>query len=581
MLHSFLKAGQAELLRDEKQVLADVQLALRDLPVPREQLATLRDATLQLDELFLLVAVGEFNAGKSALVNALLGERVLPEGVTPTTAQVTLVKWGPEKSSTIIAQDLAEVTYPLPLLQEINIVDTPGTNAVIRRHERLTNEFVPRSDLVLFVTSADRPMTESERQFLERIRDWGKKIVIALNKADILQAKQELDEVQAFVKRHAEDVLGLEPEIFPVSARLAQQANSETDPAKRKQLLEASGLGHLIHFIDTTLDDSAKIRLKLSNPVGVAQFIIQQAQSVANEQEHALKEDSETVHAVQTVVSGYESDLQNELTPRLSEIDNVLYRLQERGLDFFDSTMRLTNIFGLARGDQVRAQFERQVLDDVPAQIEQRVHGLIDWLVEKDLHEWQQVMAYLQRRRALAAEPVVTAATEPLDARRRALIDSVGKTAQNIVETYNRDAEAHDLAVNVEASVAQVALIEAGAVGLGAIITTAIASSALDITGLVAAGTVAIVGFFIIPYKRARAKEEFKTKISTLRGKLAESLTGQFQSEANSSLTRMKETVAPYTRFVRAEQERIDLAQQALASLHSRITTLKARAENI
>jgi len=69
---------------------------------------------------------------------------------------VTLVKWGEQIAEQVVDQDLALYTHPLPLLRELNIVDTPGTNAVIRRHERLTGEFVPRSDLVLFVTSADR-----------------------------------------------------------------------------------------------------------------------------------------------------------------------------------------------------------------------------------------------------------------------------------------------------------------------------------------------------------------------------------------------------------------------------------------
>ena len=42
-------------------------------------------------------------------------------------------------------------------------MDTPGTNAIIRHHEELSRGFVPRSDLVLFVTSTERPLTESER----------------------------------------------------------------------------------------------------------------------------------------------------------------------------------------------------------------------------------------------------------------------------------------------------------------------------------------------------------------------------------------------------------------------------------
>src|SRR5438067_1193880 len=98
-MRQVLSETQAQFLRDEKEALAEIQQALGRLDAPREALSTLQKAVLQLDELFLLVVVGEFNAGKSALLNVLLGagqERVLAEGVTPTTSRVTLVKWGPQ-----------------------------------------------------------------------------------------------------------------------------------------------------------------------------------------------------------------------------------------------------------------------------------------------------------------------------------------------------------------------------------------------------------------------------------------------------------------------------------------------------
>ncbi len=56
------------------------------------------------------------------------------------------------------------------LLRDVNVVDTPGTNVILERQQRLTEEYVPRADLVLFVMSADRPFTESEVDFLKYIR---------------------------------------------------------------------------------------------------------------------------------------------------------------------------------------------------------------------------------------------------------------------------------------------------------------------------------------------------------------------------------------------------------------------------
>jgi small GTP-binding protein len=541
----------------------------------------LQEAILQLDELFLMVVVGEFNAGKSALVNALLGERVLLEGATPTTSRVTLVKWGEQAAEQVVDENFSIYTHPLPLLKELNIVDTPGTNAVIRHHERLTDEFVPRSDLVLFTTSADHPMTESERQFLERILAWGKKVVFALNKADIIESEAALQEVRTFVIKHATTVLGDSPEFFPVSARLAQRALSEPDREQSARLRAASGLDDLDKFITATLDDTTRLQLKFNNPLGVAENLVAQAGKVNQDQSEGLKEDLQTAAALETTISDYERDLQGELVPRLAEMENILYRLEQRGLDFFDSTLRLTNIQELMRGDKVRARFEKKVLAEVPQEIEDQVQRLIDWLVQKDLQEWQRVMAYVQRRRALHMEQIVGEGTEPREMRRRELIDSMGKAVQRIVETYDRDQEAKALAANVETAVAQTALLEVGAVGLGTLVTAVVLSSSLDITGILAAGTLAIVGFFVIPYKRKQAKDNFREKMISLRTNLLETLTAQFTKESEGAVARLKEGVTPYIRYVRAERERVDKSEAVLAKLRQRLSALRARSQAV
>jgi small GTP-binding protein len=581
MRQSMLTDEQARFLREEKQALAEIRGGLADIDVPREALTTLQDAILQLDELFLLVVVGEFNAGKSALVNALLGEKVLPEGATPTTSRVTLVKWGDKVAEQVVDENFSIYTYPLPLLKELNIVDTPGTNAVIRYHERLTNEFVPRSDLVLFTTSADHPLTESERQFLERILAWGKKVVFALNKADIIEDDSALQEVRSFVLKHATTVLGDTPEFFPVSARLAQRALSELNSEQRERLRIASGLDALEQYITSTLDDATRLRLKFSNPLGVADNIIAQAAKSTQGQAEDLKEDLKTATSLESTITDYERDLQNELRPRLAEMENILHRLKQRGLDFFDTTIRLTNIQELMRGDKVRAEFEKHVLSDVPQQIEDQVRRLIDWLVQKDLQEWQRVMTYVQRRRALHTEQIVGEGIEPREMRRRELIDSMGKTVQRIVETYDRDHEASELAAHVETAVAQTALLEVGAVGLGALVTAAVLSSTLDITGILAAGTLAILGFFVIPYKRKQAKDKFKEKMENLRTNLLDTLTTQFIRETQSAVSRMKEGITPYIRYVHAERERIDKSETTLTKLRQRLSVLRARSQAV
>ena len=79
MLRTILNRKESQLLKDEKSALERLQLALAGFDVTPEDQKTLQRSLQQLDELFLLVVVGEFNSGKSALINALLGERFLPE----------------------------------------------------------------------------------------------------------------------------------------------------------------------------------------------------------------------------------------------------------------------------------------------------------------------------------------------------------------------------------------------------------------------------------------------------------------------------------------------------------------------
>ena len=581
MRQSVLNDRQAQFLRDEKEALAGVQLALAKLDLPREALDSLQKAILQLDELFLIVIAGEFNAGKSALINALLGEKVLAEGATPTTSRVTLVRWGERPAEQVVDESFAVYTHPLPLLKELNIVDTPGTNAIIRQHERLTAEFIPRSDLVLFVTSADHPLTESERQFLERILAWGKKIVFVLNKVDIFESDSALQEVRDFIVKHTTPILGDQPKLVPVSAKLAQRALSETDPAERARLRGLSRFDDLEQFISATLDDVTRLELKFNNPLGVAERLIDQATEGLTAQSEALNEDKVTAASLETVITEYERDLNSELPPRLAEVENILYRLEQRGLDFFDRTLRLTNVQNLMRGDKIRAEFEKQVLADVPKQIEDQVQRLIDWLVQKDLHEWQQVMSYLQRRQAQNIDHLVGEGYGPRETRRRELIDTVGRSVQTIVETYNRNQEAKELANSVEAAVAQTALLEAGAVGLGTLVSIAVLSSSMDITGILAAGTMAILGFFVIPFKRKQAKDNYKQKMLALRTKLLSALTKQFNDEQANVIARLKDGVAPYTRYVRAERERIDASEATLAGVRQNLSALRARVQSV
>lgn len=529
----------------------------------------------QLDELFLLVVVGEFNAGKSAFINALIGQPLMQEGVTPTTAIITVLEHGDHHEQIVRQANQLIVKAPVDLLREIRIVDTPGTNAIIREHEVMTAEFIPRSDLVFFVTSADRPFTETERGFMEQIRAWGKKIVVVVNKSDILEGTAQVAEIRSFVADNARLLLGFEPDIFFVSAKLAFRAK-RGEPS----VWAASGFEALEHYVTATLNKSGRAQLKLLNPIGVATAVTERQEASLRDRTALLKDDVATLEQVESQLGLYQRDMERDFGLRMADVENVLLEMERRGNHFFDDTMRIGRVMDLLNRSRVQEAFERQVVADAPQQIERKVSELIDWMIDADLRHWQGVTAHLaKRRQQYAGQLIDNPDTERFHFDRRRMIDSVGREAQRVVDGYDRQKEASELADGARNAVATAAAVGAGAVGLGAIVTVAASTAAADVTGLVMASLIAAVGFFVIPAKRKKGKEEMRKKIAEVRQRLGEALRAQFTKEIARAAERIRNSIAPYSRFVRSEEEKLAATSKELSAVASDLVSLRSRIE--
>lgn len=573
MLEPILTDEQRALLTTERELLAEVRAGLERTEAASDDLRTLADSAQQLDELFLLIVVGEFNAGKSALINALLGQRVLAEGATPTTSKLHRLGWGEtfERRPAGMAEE--HISAPLETLRQLTIVDTPGTNALDRAHEALTTDFVPRADLVLFVTSADRPLSESERVFLESIRSWGKKVVMAINKIDILRSEDDSSEVLRYVRDNASRLLGVEPEIFPLSARAAAEAQAAGDQPG----LEASGLPELVRFLGRTLDSVELLQLKLGNPLGVAEHLLEASVATVEARRAVLSTDLHAIDDIERQTAAWVADVEREFSLRLADVDNVLLEMEQRGLGFFDETVRLGRLTRLFDRSRLEASFQKKVVDGVPEAIEIRVDALIDWLVDSELGHWQRVVNLVNRRASAHADRMVGEVGSRFETDRSRLLDTVGRAARDGLASYDRVAEGQRMADALQKAVTSAAVLEVGAVGLGAAVAMAATSTAADITGLTAAGLMAALGLFVLPHRRRRAKADFRSKIAALREELVRALTRHFEGEAAHRRQRLDETIAPYTRFVRSESERLGGELEMLHALGVRVDELKAR----
>ncbi len=581
-----LTPAQQTILTEERRLLGALGAAVQPLEPDPADLAALRQAGLDLTELFLLVVAGEFNAGKSAFINALLGAPFLTEGVTPTTAAVTLLRYGDAPAGEQRADELVERDFPAPFLREITIVDTPGTNAIIRRHEQLTRHFVPRADLVLFVTSADRPFTESERAFLETIRDWGKKIVVILNKIDLLGSAVDLQHVIEFIQQNSQALLGATPDIFPVSARLALQGKrlQETPGPQQAQgeaMLRASRFDTLESYIFSTLDEAGRVRLKFLTPLGVAERLLDRYYAAATDRLAVLADDFRTTENIDGQVKVYQDDMRAQFAHRLAEIDNIIHEMRERGDAFFDEMVNLGHIRQLMNAELIRGAFAREVVADSAARVDAAVTGLIDWMVDQDLRMWQAVQGYLERRQAVRGreDQMIGQIGRQFEYNRSELIQSVGAQASRVVQSYDREQEARTLADEMRGAVNQT-IGAAGLAGLGAIITALVSVAWLDATAILASTLFAGLALVFIPLKRRQAKDSFHVKVQELRENLGRAMTDQFESELKRSVERIYSAIAPYTRFVKAEHAKVGQAETELDQLHTAFAALRKRIES-
>jgi GTPase SAR1 family protein len=201
------------------------------------------------DAAFNLVVAGQFKRGKSSLVNALLGEALLPVGVVPLTSVVTVIQYGQAPSASIElrtgqkreialgsldeyvtergnpknAKEVRQVLirYPCPWLAAgVRLIDTPGIDSVYEHNSGVTYAFLPQADAVIFVASVEQPIGQAELAFLQSIRQYAGKIFCVLNKIDYLNTA-ELTESITFCAAVLHEALGTAVPIFPVSARRA------------------------------------------------------------------------------------------------------------------------------------------------------------------------------------------------------------------------------------------------------------------------------------------------------------------------------------------------------------------------
>lgn len=591
-MEQVLTRQQGELVALERQLVLRVRDALSSADGSRADLDRLASLVGEMDELFLLVVVGEYNSGKSTFINALLGDEVFAMGDLPTTRTISILRYGDAAPPEAIAENMYLYHYPLDLLRDLHIVDTPGTNSIERMEEALTREFVPRADLVLFVTSLLQPLTASELDFLGHIREWGKKVVFVVNGVDRRNSDEQIDRVREYLTREIQTRVGAAtPALYFISALQSLRAKVsarrsasgqgaptasavatvEADPRNEYPALE--------RYVLKTLRETERVRLKLLTPLGVLRNVLKRNVAALDGRLQVVHEDGRVLRSIRDQLEAYAKEMRTDSERYLLEVRTVLYEMERRGRSWFERTIRIGNANFLRNRDAVENRFRTEVVQDAPQAIEGVVHRMVDWTVQRNLKLWSSVFAELDAHTARLRESGALAphGDTEFQYNREELFSRLREPVERRLGEFDTEREARQIVDSVKEAVTTALGVNVLALGLGGVLVAAFTTAALDVTGVLTATVFAIAGWLIIPARRRKLIAEFETKIEKLNEDLTVLLSAKFEEQLTRYERQLLEVVAPYERFLETERVKLESGLEELRQAEREVATLEQR----
>ncbi|GMV84013.1 MAG: hypothetical protein AMXMBFR7_51970 [Planctomycetota bacterium] len=557
--HRVLSPEQTRVFEELKVLLQDCQSLASEckdgaaLQLLKDRLSSLRSAAL-------FVVVGEVKAGKSSFVNALLGEEICKVAPDPCTAVIQELVFGPEGHSEQLGKQWERVALPKPVLKEISIVDTPGTNSIIKDHEAITRDYMPRCDLVIFVFPAKNPYTATAWDLLDYIRaDWYRKVVFVLQQKDLANP-QELAVNLEGLRKLARDRGIHDAKIYPVSA---------TDELRH---MPESGFNAFRTFLRQVTENGEVWRTKVDAVRSTAKRVASGLGKHLAGELAAINEDKNFYGSLLAKTDARRermNDLKIMLVKNLCGVyDRLTNRLEQ---DFADGlsvgTVLWRSVPFLRDKDfqtwlrDLQVSFEQSSKIEVTAEAESASESIVS--ATKDLlRDMEESIA--RQQRSLKSDLNASASPE-----RYEVLNGLLKRLQEIkVSDIINDAGLQG------ASVGDQALAGGGIALIGAVVAAITHLALLDITGgiLIAVGSSVVV--LTLFWKRASIQSELSQKLKRSRE--------DFQDRVDRDISKVFETLfLEITHRIKEPFSSVEAKAQRITSLIGTVEQLEARAESI
>ena len=590
---SLVSADGEEMIERERQLVEEILKFLRENCTDLDEIKLLAEARKGLEDLFLVVICGEFNAGKSSVINAMLGDKFVAEGILPTTNEIAVLRYSSKKSREQTEDGFFNVGIPAELLQQMRIVDTPGTNVILQRQQRLTEEFVPRADLVLFVLSADRPMTESEVKFLTYIRKWGKKVVFVVNKTDLLSDLGDVDEVVAFVKENATRLLSVsDPAVLPVSSRNALKAKKadSSNYANSRAFVE-SGFGKFEDYVMSFLGGSGErageaLRLKLSTPLNVSELLLNAAEQILEGEDEESKSEVAMATGVTSQMESYRQEMITDAAAQRAAAREVVQAAAKRAEKIVDESLRLSNAASLfstyilgSGPSSVESRYKSTVLGDSEEKLSASVREFSAWLKRNNETQLKAYADAVEARGFDTSLARLSAQWDADDAGEN--IAASSKASMDVVTSFDHDSAARMLDESIRGAVNST-IGSAGAAFVVAFFATGYMNSFSEdvlVYALALAG--AYISVLSLPLKRGETKAKIRRTAETFLNELEGSMETECTKEVGQVTQSIAAICAPWEAAARAEASRVAECLDARRSLKKSLDDIMRDVANL
>ena len=524
-------------------------------------LDTLQGLLSDIREPLLFVVVGEVKAGKSSLLNALFGQEFAKVDVLPATDRVYIFRHGAEDKSVEISPQLTERYLPIDFLRYFNVVDTPGTNTMVAEHQTITEGFIPRADVVLFVFSVINPWSQSAWELLNFVqKKWLKNVVFVLQQADLRQ-NSEIEIIHRHLQDTAMQKLGFAPPVFAVSARKALLAR--TTGVDKVQLWRESGFGPLEEQINRMVTESGMRILKLQSTARTSGVVLQEVADEIHGSVETIIRDEKHLARVNEFLQVRKDTTLRQVAGFLRGVEQACRECARQGTRLLEEKLSFWRTWRLVWS---REKWQHEFQTDVEAKLRQTVEPQVEnavQLLETDLRGlWPQLQDTIEANFASEGKSRMRKTIPDFARQRRELLQSIQLT---LVERVAGKGVEEQLDKMFRETAAWLRL-PAGVAAAGGIVTVIVAMSSAavaDVTGTLAFSA-AVIGTIVAFTQRRKILAAYEKEMEKKREELTHAIEEQMKHAIDLFYKEIAVAFEPLAAFCTAERKRYEpLLEQA------------------